>query len=163
MTETNDFAIDPQPKPRGRPKRSDEVKAERRRREDLGPGRHMKLTVRGKKDPNYEYRWINNNPGRVHQLTQEDDWDVVTDAEADNRNVGVGTAAERVVDKGTGDKAILVRKRKEYYDQDKAKEAELLERAEASMRAGIAPDPNGLKRSDNMYVPEGGIRFDADR
>ena len=146
-----------QAKPRGRQARQGAEKEERRRRSDTGPGRLMRLTVHGDLDPNYEYRWINDDPGRVRQLTVEDDWNVVDDLDSDSRNAGVGTATERVVDKGTGRKAILVRKRKEYYQEDKAKEANLLDEREDLMRQGIAPGQGGITTGENMYVPSGGI------
>lgn len=157
MTDVTDGMGDIERRPRGRPPRVEAERQERRRRQDMGPGRLMRLTVHGKKDPDYEYRWINADPGRVHQLTVEDDWDVVGDIERDQRDVGVGTNAERVVDRATGRKAILVRKRREFYQQDKAKEAGLVDEREAMMRQGIAPGSGGLTPSDHMYVPDGGI------
>jgi len=137
------------------------VKTERRRREAIDGGmRNMRLTV-ADKDPAYEYRWVNDDPGRVHQLTVEDDWDVVQvpKATGDKRNVGVGTADERVVDKGTGRKAILVRKKREFYAADKAKEQKFVDQREDGLRRGNVPGESGPQPGDLMYVPTDGIKI----
>ena len=44
----------------GRPRREEEIKTQRRRRQDTGEGRHLKLHVpESMKDPNFTYRWVN--------------------------------------------------------------------------------------------------------
>lgn len=159
----NTLSPDVERRPRGRPRRIEEEQQRRRRREDSGPTRAMHLTVRTPKDPDYEYRWVNADPGRVHQLTVEDDWDVVEASGSDDRNVGVGTADERVVDKSTGKKAILLRKRREFYHADKAKEAAVVNEREALIKQGLTAEGGGLTPSDNMYIPAGGIRLNAGR
>ena len=57
----------------GRPKRSEEVKAVRRRRGSMGADRDLKLHVPDDlKDPDFVYRWVNDKPGRVAQRTIPD-------------------------------------------------------------------------------------------
>lgn len=41
------------------PKRIEEGRAQRRRREDVGFSRNRNLAIEGDLDPRYEYRWIN--------------------------------------------------------------------------------------------------------
>lgn len=147
----NDVAV----KPRGR---IEEERSRRRRREDTGDGRLSNLTV-AKKDPNYAYRWINDDPGRVHALTQRDDWDVVTSEEAGERiekDRSVGSTVERVVDRATGKRAILVRKPKDYYVDDRKKMAASIDDLEKSIKRGETRGAEALS-GPAAYVPAGGI------
>lgn len=144
--------------------RVEEERSRRRRRDDMGDGRLRNLAVAGELDPNYEYRWINDDPGRVHQLTVRDDWDRVTDemlGERHEKDRQIGSGVERVVERSTGKRAILVRKRKDFYVADKLKEQSRVETLESAIKRGQAPSgPNGeqpLSAGDNAYVPAGGI------
>jgi hypothetical protein len=75
MSETMEIKRGP-----GRPPRTAEVAVERRRRTASGPTAGLKLHVPQdmKDDANFEYRWVNDRPGRVRQMTVDDDWDVVS-------------------------------------------------------------------------------------
>lgn len=143
------------------PARAQEQREQRRRRDDMGTGRLRNLAVTGHLDPNYEYRFVNDDPGRLYQLTQQDDWDVVngSDLEPDAKDKGGGTPVERVVDKRTGKRAVLVRKRKDYYLADKAKEQASIDETEKSLKQGATPGGNGLVAQEGAkaYVPPGGI------
>lgn len=142
-----------------RPSRADEERTARRRRQDLGEGRLRNLSVEGTKDPNYVYRWINDDPGRVHKLTVMDDWDRVTNADLglrDDRDKNVGAGVERIVDKVTGKRAVLVRKRKDYYAEDKAKEQAQLDETDAALQRGQSRSPEGLQ-GPHAYIPAEGI------
>lgn len=129
----------------------------------MGDGRLRNLSVSGHLDPNYEYRWINADPGRVHALTVNDDWDVVTYAMTgetpSEKDKGAGSGIERIADKATGNRTILVRKPREYYTADKAKEQAQLDEFDAALKRGESKDPNSLQASDpaKTYVPRGGI------
>jgi len=150
-------------------KRVEEERTRRRRREDLGDGRLKNLAVSGDMDPTYEYRWINDDPGRVHNLTIRDDWDRVTEdmlGLRGDKDRQVGSGVERIVDKVTGKRAILVRKPKDYYAQDKAKEQVKLDEIDTQIKSGAVPS-NGqqeaLKPGVNAYVPAGGISIQDGR
>ncbi len=147
----NDVAVKPKA-------RVEEERSRRRRREDIGDGRLSNLTV-AKKDPNYEYRWINDDPGRVHALTVRDDWDVVTHEEAGERiekDRAVGSGIERVVDRATGKRAVLVRKPKEFYIEDRKKLAASIDDLEQSIKRGETRGQDALT-GPAAYVPAGGI------
>jgi hypothetical protein len=136
----------------GRPKRSEEVTERRRRRDAMGMERNLKLHVPTElKDPNFEYRWVNERPGRVHQMTKGDDWDVVSALTGETG--GEGTVETRVVDKA-GDKAVLLRKRKDFYESDKAEEQKAIAQREEDMKRAAPPDSEGLK-GPHAYVPGG--------
>ena len=140
----------------GRPPRSEQVQSQRRRRQDDDEGRNMKLHVpEGAKDSAYVYRWVNNKPGRIKQLTQRDDYDIVnvTDESIDVGSAG-GTVVTRTVDRNEGDEAVLIRKPREYYEADKAKADRRLDALDEQLRHGAAPSSEGLSGSE-AYVPNG--------
>lgn len=138
----------------GRPPRSEEVKVERRRRQGIGAERNLKLHVpESEKDPNFVYRWVNNTPGRVKQLTQMDDYEIVS-SEGIDRGTSEGTVVKRTVDRGEGDEAVLLRKPRHFYEADKAEEQKLIDARDEALRAGSAPSSEGLSGSE-AYVPGG--------
>jgi hypothetical protein len=154
----------------GRPaRRVEEERARRRRRDDMGDGRLQTLSVVGYRDPAYDYRWINDDPGRVHRLTVDDDWDRVTQdmlGERADKDRQVGSGVERVVDRATGKRAILVRKLKEYVEVDYAKSQarvdemdQMIKRGEVPSGAGNEPRVAGV----NAYVPAGAINIQDGR
>ncbi|UOF81824.1 hypothetical protein [Caudoviricetes sp.] len=144
-----------------RPNRVEQERAQRRRRDDMSDDRLRNLNIAGKLDPDYTYRFINDEPGRVHKLTALDDWDIVnaSELEPNAKDKGVGSQVERIVDRRSGQRAILVRKRKEYYAADKAKEQAQIDDLEKSIKQGAAPGPEALR--EGSYVPQGGIRIDS--
>ena len=85
------------------------------------------LTVEGKEE-GYVYRWVNDRGTRVDFMKRRG-YEVVED---DNIIVGSampvhksGSGITTVVDKQDGGKAILMRQRKEWYDEDQAAKAEI--------------------------------------
>lgn len=136
-------------RPVGRPPRVEEAKTERRRRQGMGAERNLKLYVpEGSKDPDYVYRWVNDRPGRVQQLTQQDDWDKAPGVTTD------GSVETRVADKSSGERTILLRKRRDFYEADKLEEQKLLDATDEQMRRGAAQSQEGLSGSE-AYVPGG--------
>ncbi len=148
--------------------RIEEERARRRRREDITSGRQRNLAVEGEMDSRFEYRWINDDPGRVHRLTVRDDWDVVTCESLgirSDKDKGIGTGVERIVGKSDGKRGILVRKPKEFYIEDKLKEQGLLDETDAAMKRGETKSPDGLREIEGgkAYVPSGGITIQDGR
>ena len=146
--------------------RAAEVQATRRRRQDTGENAGMKLHVpEAAKDPNFTYRWFNDEPGRIHAKTVMDDWDLVgTDqmnglAEPE-KQAEQGTRVARFGEKGaTGAngqprKVFLARKRKELHTQDEAEKQARINAKEESLRRGAPADPKALSGS-TAYVPGG--------
>ena len=144
-------------KPNGAGHRVEQERAQRRRREDVTVGRQRNLAVETDLDPAYEYRWINDYPGRVYNLTVRDDWDVVTGDDRGDKDKSLGTSFQRIVGKTDGLKAILVRKPKDYYEADRAKAQERIDDTMNAMKRGATK--GGLSSADNAYVPDGGISF----
>lgn len=138
----------------GRPRREEEVKSERRRRTGTGAERKLKLFVPDEhKDPNFVYRWVNNRPGRVKQLTQMDDYDVVS-SEAIDAGTSEGTVVKRTVDSGEGEEAVLLRKPRHFYEADKAEEQSRIDARDEELRKGQVQSAEGLSGSE-AYVPGG--------
>ena len=131
------------------------TKEERRRRLGSGLERNLKLHIpEEKKDPNFEYRLINDSPGRIEQYTKHDDWDVT---KADKN--GEPWEVRRPVGPGADGRplyAVLCQKRKDYYNQDKEEELRAIKAQEDAMRTGPLPSPQGLgAESATTYVPGG--------
>lgn len=141
---------------RSRPDRATQVQGERRRRTVLGPNRNLKLYVpEEEKDPNFVYRWVNNRPGRIKQLTQMDDYDIVS-APGNEIDAGTseGTVVKRTVDSNEGGEAVLLRKPRKFYEADKAEEQRQIDATDELMRHGAVQGSEGLSGSE-AYVPGG--------
>lgn len=137
-----------------RPPRAEQTQQRRRRRESLGADRNLKLHVPEEaKDPNFEYRWANDRPGRVQQLHAED-WDKVDAIPADVASNSLGTTVERTADRFNGEKAVLLRKPKKFHEEDRALKMKPVDATEQALRRGPAASSEGLSGSES-YVPGG--------
>lgn len=133
--------------------RSTEIKSERRRRNTeglTGARRRLHVDEALLDREKYTYRWINDEAGRVHDLTVNDDWELVAD-----REKATGTGSEMSSEAGSGVKgsplrAILVRKPKEYHDADKARQQRLIDDQERSLEGNV---PDGADAT-NLYQPK---------
>src|SRR3990167_5933210 len=163
----SDDTVMEQPK-RGRPPRQEEVKRERRRRGRVGGEASLRLYVPPEYKAhwsNYELRWINDNRGRLHQKTKNDDWDICYSHELPGAEPltgdGPGTAitanAVGVGGDGKAYPAYLCRKPKDYYEADKRAEQEEIDKQENAVLKYEKPaGPGGLTigaDEDNAYVP----------
>lgn len=141
--------------------------AERRRRKGTGNKARLKLSIPPhlENDPNYRCYWAADRPGRVQQLTQDDDYEFVTDtqAAADGRNTGSGTRIERHadVDKfGNPIRCFLLRKPMEYHREDEREKAERQQKLMTAIERGRTPDEQGETiLGDGAYVPSRGIKI----
>lgn len=98
-------------------------------------GPRDKLTVYGK-DPNFVYRWVRNDEGRI-QWFQERGYEVVTqDLEVGQKTVDSGSKLGSAVTKFGGGSVTLVLMKipKEWYDEDQAAKESEIAATEASMR-----------------------------
>lgn len=106
---------------------------DRRRKGALGGFRQRLAVNTNGLDPNYEYRWVNDDKMRLHALTQQDDWDLVADPSKSVKQDGtdLGSAVSTVVGKdesGQPVRAYLARKLKSFVEEDKAEKREALNR-----------------------------------
>lgn len=96
-------------------------------------GRRNKLSVENK-DPNYVYRIVNDIDGRVQDMIDRD-YEIVLDAKVGDKRVdsvsSLGSATQIAVGKGV--KAIVMRKRRDWHDEDQALKQKEIDDLEASM------------------------------
>jgi hypothetical protein len=147
------------------PSRVEATKKARRRRSDSFDGLDYRLHVpEDLKDPRYTYRWINDEPGKIFQATEQDDWDFVyderirTEGDGAQKNTGEGTRISRVVGRSkTGEplRAYLCRKLQEYFDEDNRKRHRKWQELTAQVEQGYTPGAGGLFNSDpeHAYIP----------
>lgn len=131
--------------------RSEEVRQERRRKRGSTVHFGMKLDVPdGTIDRNtYVGRWVNDTPGRIQKM-MDDDWDKVP--------VDGASVEARVVSTGTGKpvEAVLMRKRKDWYAEDQKEKMKPLDEMDAEIRRGKAHEKNEpALAGDGVYTPNG--------
>lgn len=112
------------------------VKSPRGRVKRNNIGTRNRLTV-ANKDPNYEYRIVNDVYDRIDDF-KERGWEVVQAKEVkvgDRRledPTNSGSAAEISVGQGT--KAIVMRIKKEFFDEDQRAKSDQIDAMEQSMK-----------------------------
>ena len=159
--------IQPPPPPTAR---IEEVRAERRRRTDTSQEYNTRLSVNeGLMDRHkYAYRFINDTGGRLHELTVNDDWDVVKDPRVKSDNDNQGAPVRKLVGSnqdGSPIYAYLCRKLKTYYVADRKSKAKRTDDLEAELKRGVVRPitVDGVKEATastadpTVYIPEGGI------
>ena len=96
------------------------------------------LGVQGK-DPSYAYH-IFKDVGDNLEVRKGDGWEVVTDSSVTigERRVNIptkdGSAVTTILDKSTGAKGVLMRIRKDWYDEDQAAKQALVDETEAGIK-----------------------------
>lgn len=128
----------------------DEPKMRRRRKGSVGAGKEGKISSlkRYATDKNYKYHVFNDDEYRIHQKTEEDDWDFVKDEKGQAIKKPVGTNPDGSVKYG-----ILCKKRREWYDEDKAQAQEELDRTEKELLKGTNEQAHGTLEADKTYIP----------
>lgn len=138
---------------RERQGRLEEVRTERRRRDDatLDGSQALKLAVPIEiqtklTEQGREWRWANDDGNRIHRLTVLDDWDKVEGVEP--REVLLDKA------KGITCKAYLLSKPKDFTDEDRRKKDAVRRGTEKAMLEGAVPNAGDVPatRPDNLYV-----------
>ena len=136
--------------------RAAEEKTERRRKRGSTTVSGLKLHVDPEKlDPAYKYRWVNDTPGRVQQL-YEQDWDKVEDR-ANTDGGGTVPTKHVGVDSGKPINAVLMRKRREHFEEDFKEKQRPLDEIEQSIRRGVVHEQNEPElRGEVAYTPGSG-------
>jgi hypothetical protein len=104
----------------------------------IAVGLRPKLALIGK-DPNFEYRIVNDTPGRISMFKQGG-WELVTNDEVDTGNYRaeeaseIGSLASYIVDGGTGQKAYVMKIKKEWYLEFMKEHEEEVRRTEETLR-----------------------------
>lgn len=102
-------------------------------------------------------RWINDYEGRLQQakaggyeFVMRDEAPAFGDPDIDNVNRDLGARVSRVVDRTTGQKAYLMKIRREYWEQDQKEKLKVVYETDRAIREG------SLKHVQNAYVPDEG-------
>ena len=112
------------------------VKKETRKERPPVGGLRDILTI-ANKDPNFEYRWVKDSPGRIQYLVEAKGWEVVQDdlkvgdKTVDSPAGKLGSALTRFG--GGGVTLVAMRIPKEWYDEDQARKQEMVDETEATM------------------------------
>lgn len=112
----------------------------------------------------FRYRFINDEPGRLYAMTQEDDWEFAPSGEQkmDEQSVTQGDAVSRVVGVHPDGKPMLAyfcRKRRDWYDEDQREKRKTLDEHEQQLQRGASRA--GDAQSD--YIPNDGISMSGGR
>ena len=102
--------------------------------------------ISGDKNPDYEYRFVNDTGSRIHNF-QQAGYELVTDENlvvgdsrvSDASNLG---SAHRVVGDG-GTVSVLMRIKKEWFDEDQAKKAAHVDEQEQAMKQNASKEFTG--------------------
>jgi hypothetical protein len=100
-----------------------------------GAGAGGILNVVGDLDPNYNYRFVNDEGSRLDEMKGYG-YDIDTSSNiriGSNNPTQSGSTHSVVVDKGTGKKGVLMRQPKKYHEEDKKLRAEAIDKSEESM------------------------------
>lgn len=141
--------------PPQRTARAEEVRNERRRKAGATTVAGLKLHIdKDRLDPAYEYRWVNDVPGRVQAL-YEQDWDKVEDPGIAG---GAGTIPTVHVSGNSPmpTNAILMRKRKDWYEADQKEKQKSLDEMDQSIRRGVGHERQEPELSGGVAYTPGG-------
>lgn len=97
-------------------------------------GQRNRLSVRDQ-EPGFVYRIVNDVDDRVH-LMQEQGYEIVSNTKVGDKRVDLPSSAgsASVISVGQGTKAVVMRQRKEFYDEDQAAKSSLVDATEQTMR-----------------------------
>jgi len=128
--------------------RAEEVRQERRRKPGSTVNYGQKLGVPEDQidRKTYEHRFVNDVANRVQNMT-DDDWDPAPINGASTETRVVGT------DSGKPIKAILMRKRKDWYDADQKAKRKPLDEMEQAIKRGAAHGKEAELAGDVAYTP----------
>jgi hypothetical protein len=130
---------------------SSEVTTEARPKR-IAVGLRPKLALVGK-DPNYEYRIVNDTPGRI-SMFKHSGWELCTNDEVDTGNFRaedaseLGSLAYYIVDGGTGMKAYVMKIKKEWFDSFMDEFAQEVDSTEEALQPNTNDGGYGSVRID---------------
>lgn len=135
--------------------RADEVRNERRKKPGSTVQYGQKLGVEDEAldRKTYTYRWVNDIGNRVKGLEAQD-WDIAPLGEASVESRHVGT------DSGHPQNAVLMRKRRDWYEADQKDKRKPLDAMEQAIRAGTAHAKTGdADLNSAAYTPGSGVNI----
>ena len=96
-------------------------------------GQRNRLSVRDQ-EPGFVYRIVNDVDDRIH-LMQEQGYEIVSNTKVGDKRVDLPSSAgsASVISVGQGVKAVVMRQRKEFYDEDQLAKAQLVDSTEQTL------------------------------
>jgi hypothetical protein len=141
-----------------KPTRAEEVRQERRRKPGSVSHTGIKLSVDERKldRKTYQYRFANDTENRVQQL-EADDWDIAPEggAKPDGNSMGTTNTAHAGVIDGKPYNAVLMRKRKDWFEADQKEKQKPLDANEEAIRRGRTAEQNVELKGAGVYTPNG--------
>lgn len=137
--------------------RSDTVRQERRKKPGQTGNGNMKLAVDESKldRETYQYRFVNDRDGRMQKLHAQD-WDVAPEgAKEDTNSMGSVSSAHAGVDEGKPFNTVLLRKRKDWFEEDQKEKQRPLDEMEEAIRRGSTEHKANELRGKGVYTPGG--------
>lgn len=127
-------------------------RAERMKRGSVDHGFNKRLGLDDSKldHKNYRYRWENDTPGNISQLVARE-WEVVNDEDID------GQEASRFAGYDANGKpmnTVLLRKYKEWFDEDATRSLQLHKKNMADMMRGKSELQRGAESDGQEYALE---------
>lgn len=124
----------------------------------------LKMEV-SSKDPNYVYRWVNDEGNRIARAMQGG-YEMVEDSGVEvgsgvNRNTDMGGKVSQYVGTqkdGAPLRAHLMRIKKEWYEEDQDAKAKKIDEKERHIKGGGIEQNEHLEQS-HTYVPTEGIKI----
>jgi len=125
----------------------------RRQRGNLAGAGPLALNMAELDTENYQYRYADlNRPGRLQQLTKQDDYDIVPN-NGEQSSMTDGSDVRRP----SGEEGmILLRKPREYFEADRKEQARISSEVVDQLKQGSEGRKNLGK---NAYIPDDGIAF----
>lgn len=155
-----------EPARRGRPPNAERAAIqtkERRRKRGVGIITGLKLNVNEEilDRANFEYRFLNDRPGRIRAMTTQDDWELVeapghgSDQEGGHIGYHAGLG-----ENNSSMRTLLARKPKQWYEDDQREKQQPLDDIDHQIKRGTLAknSPEAAAIAGNKgYVPEGSI------
>lgn len=148
-----------------RPTRAEITQNERRRRkaaDDMLPTAYnmdIPQHIRNQ-NPDYNFYWAADRPGRLSQLTEQDDWDFVEDTAVHRNDHKLDTSVNTRIRRNGGQggngqvDAYLLKKRKDYCEQDEKDRLESMLRVqEARAQSQNFGGKDNLASDPSSYIP----------
>jgi hypothetical protein len=121
-------------------------------------GKRNILTVTEEKDPSYNYRFVNDEPGRI-KMFRDAGWEVVEKRggmQIGDPQAGLSEQVGSIVTKsvGGGKVAYLMRIKKEFYEEDQELKAASIRELESGLKMEETKNPNKDGRYGKVEIQE---------
>jgi hypothetical protein len=141
-----------------RPTRAEQTRRERRMKPGsiIATGEKLSLDESRLDRKLYNYRWVKDEGNRV-EILKKQDWDLVDDEAAKTDGTGLGSVPAQhggVGESGKPYNMVLMKKYRDWYDEDQKNKRKPLDAMEKAIRSGTAHEQAGeTELSGVAYTP----------